>query len=44
MAVLEKEKNISVAVQNERVFGFQFHPERSHKFGKEIFQNLFDNI
>ena len=44
MAVLEREKSISVAVQNERVFGFQFHPERSHKYGKEIFQNLFDKI
>jgi glutamine amidotransferase len=43
-AVLESEKNICVAIQKERVFGFQFHPERSHKYGKEIFQNLFNKI
>ena len=44
IAVLEREREISVAVKNERVFGFQFHPERSHKYGKEIFQGLFDKI
>ena len=44
ISVLEREKNICVAVQKGRVFGFQFHPERSHKYGKEIFQNLFNEI
>jgi glutamine amidotransferase len=44
IAILENEKNVSVAIRKNRVFGFQFHPERSHKFGKNIFQNLLNNF
>lgn len=27
------------AVSRDNVFGFQFHPEKSHKYGMEIFKN-----
>ena len=30
----------SAAIQNENIYGFQFHPERSHKFGMEVFKSL----
>lgn len=28
------------AIQNENVYGMQFHPEKSHKFGMQIFKNF----
>ncbi len=28
------------AVYSENVYGFQFHPEKSHQFGKRIFMNF----
>ena len=28
------------AIEKDRVLGVQFHPEKSHKFGKEIFSNF----
>ena len=27
-------------IQNDNIFGAQFHPEKSHKFGMEIFENF----
>ena len=34
-------KNFISAVQKNNVYGVQFHPEKSHKFGKKFFQNFF---
>jgi glutamine amidotransferase len=28
------------AIQNDNIFGAQFHPEKSHKFGMQIFKNF----
>ena len=28
------------AIQNENIFGAQFHPEKSHKFGMKLFENF----
>ncbi len=28
------------AVAKENIYGFQFHPEKSHKFGMQLFQNF----
>lgn len=33
-------ERIVAAVHNDNVYGTQFHPEKSHKFGMEIFQNF----
>lgn len=32
------------AIQNENVFGFQFHPEKSHRFGMNLFRNVMGQL
>ncbi len=32
--------NFSSGIQKENIFGVQFHPEKSHKYGMEIFKNF----
>ena len=32
------------AIGRDRVVGFQFHPEKSHRFGKALFRALFEHI
>jgi imidazole glycerol-phosphate synthase subunit HisH len=35
--------NFTSAIQNENIFGVQFHPEKSHKYGMKILAN-FNNL
>jgi len=32
--------NFSSAIQHENIFGAQFHPEKSHKFGMKLLENF----
>lgn len=32
------------AIQNENVFGFQFHPEKSHRFGMNLLRNVLKQL
>lgn len=32
--------NITVGVQRENIYGVQFHPEKSHKFGMKLLENF----
>ena len=40
VAVTDYIKNFSSAVNKERVFGFQFHPEKSHENGRLLLKNF----
>ncbi len=35
--------SFDAAIQKDNIFGAQFHPEKSHKYGMQIFKN-FDNL
>ena len=32
--------NFDSAIMKDNIFGAQFHPEKSHKFGMNLFQNF----
>jgi len=43
LATSEYGFEVTAAVEKENVYGAQFHPEKSHKFGKKLLEN-FSNI
>lgn len=36
-------KEYNSAFEKENIIGVQFHPEKSHKYGKQIFKNFLEN-
>lgn len=42
LAVCHYGCDFTCAVQKENIFGVQFHPEKSHKFGKQLFQGFIE--
>ena len=40
VAVSEHGNNFTSAVQKDNIFGVQFHPEKSHKYGMKLFHNF----
>jgi glutamine amidotransferase len=40
LATCDYGKVFDCMVQHENIFGAQFHPEKSHKFGMELFENF----
>ena len=37
-------KKFCCAIESSNLFGVQFHPEKSHNFGKAFFKNFFINV
>jgi glutamine amidotransferase len=38
------QKKVVVAVQKDNIYGAQFHPEKSHRFGLEFFKNFIHHV
>ena len=34
---------VTAAVQHQNIYGTQFHPEKSHKFGMQIMKNFVED-
>ena len=34
-------QNFCSIIENSNIFGVQFHPEKSHNFGKQLFRTFF---
>lgn len=42
MAVCHYGYDFPCAIQNNNIYGVQFHPEKSHKFGKQLFKQFIE--
>ncbi len=36
--------NYTVGIRKKNIYGFQFHPEKSHAFGMQLFSNLYSKF
>lgn len=43
-ATCDYEYQFTCAVQKENIFAVQFHPEKSHKFGMQLFKNFLERL
>lgn len=44
LALSEYGYRFTSAIQNNNIYGVQFHPEKSHRFGVKFFQNFLNSI
>lgn len=44
MAVCHYGYDFTCAIQDKNIYGVQFHPEKSHKFGKQLFKKFIELI
>lgn len=42
MAACHYGYDFTCAIHDQNIFGVQFHPEKSHKFGKQLFKNFIE--
>ena len=44
VSYLQESSEIVASVQQDNIFGFQFHPERSHQYGISLFQKIYQKL
>ncbi|MCO5259294.1 MAG: imidazole glycerol phosphate synthase subunit HisH [Crocinitomicaceae bacterium] len=44
IATTEHEQLFTSSVQKENIYGMQFHPEKSHRYGKQLLKNFIEKI
>lgn len=44
LLIANYDQQFTAAVVKDNIFGFQFHPEKSHKFGMQLFKNFVELV
>ncbi|MBF4248755.1 imidazole glycerol phosphate synthase subunit HisH, partial [Vibrio anguillarum] len=44
LAICHYGYEFTCAIRKNNIFGVQFHPEKSHKFGKQLFKQFIELI